>query len=149
MRNNVYFPNRFDIFLQMANQMWDSNSKPNQVWKWDLQSMWPEALPFLPLVSFASQRASGTRVLLVQTTMRSVIQCYMPVVKISCWQTARVRTLSVYNIVVDKINLYSLKHQQHLLSLISTDKIQHLGLLKTIYKCWFSFINSWKQIACL
>jgi hypothetical protein len=34
-----------DIFLQMANHMRDSNSEPNQVWKWDLQSMWPEGLP--------------------------------------------------------------------------------------------------------
>jgi hypothetical protein len=25
--------------------MRDSNSEPNQVWKWDLQPMWPEALP--------------------------------------------------------------------------------------------------------
>ena len=37
--SNVCFPNRFDIFLQMANHMRDSNSEPNQVWKWDLQSM--------------------------------------------------------------------------------------------------------------
>jgi hypothetical protein len=43
--SNVYFPNRFDIFLQMANHMRDSNSESNQVWKsWDLQPMWPEAL---------------------------------------------------------------------------------------------------------
>jgi hypothetical protein len=26
-----------DIFLQMANHLQDSNSEPNQVWKWDLQ----------------------------------------------------------------------------------------------------------------
>jgi hypothetical protein len=25
--------------------MQDSNFEPNQVWKWDLQLMWPEALP--------------------------------------------------------------------------------------------------------
>jgi hypothetical protein len=37
--SNVVFPNRFDIFLQMANHMRDSNSEPNQVWKWDLQPM--------------------------------------------------------------------------------------------------------------
>jgi hypothetical protein len=35
----AYFPNRFDIFLQMANLMRDSNSEPNQVWRWDLQLM--------------------------------------------------------------------------------------------------------------
>jgi hypothetical protein len=29
----------------MANYMRDSNSEPNQVWKWDLQPMRPEALP--------------------------------------------------------------------------------------------------------
>jgi hypothetical protein len=40
---HVYFPNRFDIFLQMAMQ--DSNSEPNQEWKCDLQPMCPEALP--------------------------------------------------------------------------------------------------------
>jgi hypothetical protein len=27
----------------MANHMRDSNSEPNQVWKLDLQPMWPEA----------------------------------------------------------------------------------------------------------
>ena len=27
------------IFLQMANHMRDSNSEPDQVWKWDLQPM--------------------------------------------------------------------------------------------------------------
>ena len=36
---HVYFPNWFDIFLQMA--MRDSNSEPNQVWKCDLQPTWP------------------------------------------------------------------------------------------------------------
>ena len=29
----------------MANYMRDSNSEPNQVWKWDLQSIGQEALP--------------------------------------------------------------------------------------------------------
>jgi hypothetical protein len=44
--------------------MRDSNSEPNQVWKWDLQPMWPCRGPFFsPLVSFASQRASGTRII--------------------------------------------------------------------------------------
>jgi hypothetical protein len=68
--------------------MQDSNSEPNQVWKWDLfiylltlclkldwkpQQLRPitaeplinvtRGSPFSPLVSFASQRASGTRVL--------------------------------------------------------------------------------------
>ena len=37
---HVYFPNQFDIFLEMA--MRDSNSEPNQVWKWDLQPMCPD-----------------------------------------------------------------------------------------------------------
>jgi hypothetical protein len=31
-------------YMQMTNHMRDSNSEPNKVWKWDLQSMWPEAL---------------------------------------------------------------------------------------------------------
>jgi hypothetical protein len=52
--SNAHFPNRFDIFLQMANHMRDSNSEPNQVWKWDLQPMWPEALP--SRLSFLSPR---------------------------------------------------------------------------------------------
>ena len=34
-----FLANLFDIFLQMANHMRDSNSETNQVWKWDLQQM--------------------------------------------------------------------------------------------------------------
>jgi hypothetical protein len=50
----VFFANWFDMFLQMANHMWDSNSEPNQLSKSDLQSMWPEALP--SRLSFLSPR---------------------------------------------------------------------------------------------
>jgi hypothetical protein len=39
----VDFPNRFNMFLQTANYMRGSDSKPNQVWKWNLWSIWQEA----------------------------------------------------------------------------------------------------------
>jgi hypothetical protein len=41
---HVYQQNRFDMYLQTANHMRGSACEPNQVWKWDSQSISPEAL---------------------------------------------------------------------------------------------------------
>jgi hypothetical protein len=54
--NNVYFPNRFDIFLQMANHMRDSNSEPIIKCGSGIWTDVTRVSSFSPLVCFPSQR---------------------------------------------------------------------------------------------
>jgi hypothetical protein len=74
----VYFPNRFDIFLQIANHMRDSNSEPNQVWKWDLQPMWPEALRVLASRLFRLAKSLWNQGKFLHILKKSFVMCQWP-----------------------------------------------------------------------